>query len=411
MNKDNKEIKRSYFYKGLTAFSVVAASVLFFFLIFRLGTIWGYVKRIIDVLQPLIFGLVMAYLVNPMVNFFTKHFSSFFTKRLKNKDRAKSISNVLSVCLALIIFIIIIIGIFASVIPQFISSISNVITVLPKQIDKLADRTRDFLNNNERAENLLLKALDYEKNWLENDLTAYVNKWAGNLASGVWNMVTFLKNFGVGLMFALYFLLSKKLFANQSRKLLCAVMKDSTVEKILLWIRKSHRVFSGFISGKILDSFIIGILCFIGVTALRIPYTVLVAVIVGVTNIIPVFGPYIGAIPCAALILLTNPVKGLYFIVFIILLQTLDGNFIGPKILGDRTGLSTFWVVFAIVFGGGMFGVIGMLIGVPTFAVFYYLFAALINHILKRKNKPTDSDSYTADALLSADNDKGGADA
>ncbi len=411
MDKNKKEVRRSYFYRGLTAFLVVAASIIFFFLVFRLDAIWGAIKRVIDVLQPLIFGLVMAYLVNPMVNFFYKHFCRYFSKHIKSGKRAEKISNILSVCLSLLIFIFIIIGIFASVIPQFVSSMSNVISVLPSQIDKLSDRIKDFLNANERAESILLKALDYEKNWLQNDLTAYVNKWAGSLASGVWNMVTFLKNFGVGLMFALYFLLSKNLFANQSRKLLCALMNDNIVNKILLWLKKSHRVFSGFISGKLLDSLIIGVLCFIGITVLGIPYPVLVAVIIGVTNVIPVFGPYIGAIPCATLILLTSPIKGLYFIIFIILLQTLDGNFIGPKILGDRTGLSTFWVVFAIVLGGGLFGVAGMLIGVSAFAVFYYLFVALINYVLRKKNKPTDSSHYSSETFLNEKSEGGNFDA
>ena len=149
-----------------------------------------------------------------------------------------------------------------------------------------------------------------------------------------------------------------------------------------------------FIYGKLLDSIIIGVLCFIGLSILKIPYTMLVAVVIGVTNVIPVFGPYLGGIPCAALILLTDPMKGLYFIIFIILLQTLDGNFIGPKILGNSTGLSAFWVVFAIVVGGGLFGVIGMLIGVPLFAVIYYIITSLVNFRLKRKKLPCNSDYY-----------------
>ena len=180
----------------------------------------------------------------------------------------------------------------------------------------------------------------------------------------------------------------------QFRKLLYACLNNAAVEHIFKTGKKAHRIFSGFIYGKLLDSFIIGVLCFIGISILKIPYTMLVAVVIGVTNIIPVFGPYLGAIPCAALILLTDPINGLYFIVFIILLQALDGNFIGPKILGNSTGLSAFWVVFAIVLGGGLFGVVGMLIGVPLFAVIYYLVTTFVNFRLNKKNLPTASDYY-----------------
>lgn len=391
---DKNEMKRSYLYKGVTAFLVVAACVLFYFFVYRIDAIWGYVKRVFDVLQPVIFGLVVAYLVNPIFNFLNKSFLPFFKKRIKKQESAEKITNIICVILSLLIFLIVIAGLVALVIPQFITSISNVITVLPDQLDSIANKSVDYLKSNEKLENALIKLLDYEKNWLENELTAYVNKWATYFASGVINVINFFKNFIVGLIFALYLLLTKNKFSRQSKKLLYAVFNDSTVDKILVWLKRSHEVFSGFISGKLLDSLIIGVLCFIGVTVLKIPYTMLVAVIVGVTNVIPVFGPYIGAIPCAALILMTNPVKGLYFIVFIILLQALDGNFIGPKILGDKTGLDTFWVVFAIVLGGGMFGVIGMLIGVPMFAVIYYIFVALVNYRLKKKNKPISSDCY-----------------
>ena len=169
------------------------------------------------------------------------------------------------------------------------------------------------------------------------------------------------------------------------------------MQKIFTTGHHAHKIFSGFIYGKLLDSFIIGVLCFIGVTVMRMPYTMLVAVVIGVTNIIPVFGPYIGAIPCAALILLYNPMKGLYFIIFIILLQAFDGNLLGPKILGNSTGLSAFWVMFAIVMGGGLFGVPGMLIGVPLFAVIYYLATALVNNFARKKGIPTSSDFYDSE--------------
>lgn len=396
---DKKEIKRAYFYRGLTAFLVVAACVLFFFFIYRVESIWKYVGKIISVLQPVIFGLVIAYLVNPIVNFLKRHLKKLFSKFIKNTNTAQKIADFLSVCLALIFFILIIAAIFALIIPEFVSSISNIITVLPGQIDKFATRFMEYFKDNERLEVILLKLFEYEKNWLQTDLAAYANKIASNFATGIWSVITFFKNFILGIIFALYLLLDKERFGRRFRKLLCAVFSEKQVKKLLGVLRKTDSVFSGFFSGQLLDAAVVGVLCFIGTSILQMPYSLLVAVIIGATNIIPVFGPYIGGIPCTILIMLSDPIKGLYFALFIILLQALDGNFIAPKILGGKTGLENFWVVFAIVLCGGMFGVVGMLIGVPTFAVVYYLVRTVINFRLKKKQLPVDNDSYATNCF------------
>lgn len=172
----------------------------------------------------------------------------------------------------------------------------------------------------------------------------------------------------------------------------CSTPSHANVVRI--FTQKANDIFGGFLIGKIIDSAIIGVLCFIGLSFLNMPYTMLVSVIVGVTNVIPFFGPYIGAIPSTLLILLANPIKGIYFLIFILLLQQLDGNFIGPKILGNSTGLSSFWVIFSILLGGGLFGFLGMLLGVPTFAVIYYIIELIIDGRLHRKNLPESSDYY-----------------
>lgn len=157
---------------------------------------------------------------------------------------------------------------------------------------------------------------------------------------------------------------------------------------------KSNEIFGGFIIGKLIDSAIIGVLCFVGLSLLKMPYVMLVSVIVGVTNVIPFFGPYIGAVPSTILIMLANPLQGVYFIIFILLLQQFDGNILGPKILGNSTGLSAFWVIVAILLGGGLFGFVGMVMGVPTFAVLYYIVQMLVNNHLERKQLPTGSEYY-----------------
>ena len=391
---DNKNFKHDYFLKGLTAFLVIAACVLFAFLVFNIGVILKGVKTVLAVLKPVIFGLVIAYLVNPMIKFFDKYISKITRYKVKNR-----VSNVISVLLAIIIFTVVIVGLFLLVIPQLITSISGFINSFPARLDAISEWGKKFLRENEKLQSVFVRMLEYEKNWLKTDLSGFVNNIAGNLASGVWSVVNFFKNFALGLIFAIYLLLSKDKMINQSKKTMYALFSDKTVGRVLSWLSRSHKVFSGFINGKLLDSLIIGVLCFVGTTVLSIPYALLVSVIVGVTNIIPVFGPYIGGVPSAVLVTIANPVKGLYFIIFVILLQALDGNFIGPKILGDKTGLSNFWVMFAIVVGGGLFGVLGMLVGVPAFAVIYYAFALFVNYRLKQKDKPTNSNSYSREAL------------
>ncbi len=391
----NKNFKLKYFYIGLTAFLTVAACVVFFFLIYRLPGIFSALGKILSVMQPVIIGLIIAYLVNPIANSINGGLLKLSKKYFnKNPEITRKISKAVSVFGALAVFIIILVLIIYMIVPQFIDSISSMIKVLPGQLDAFIKEISAEFERNKDLQNLINAFYEYEKEWLQNDLTGYVNSFASYFASGVWSVVSFLKNFAVGLIFALYILFNKALLMRQFRKLLYACMNNTAVEHIFKTGNKTHRIFSGFIYGKLLDSFIIGVLCFIGISILKIPYTMLVAVVIGVTNIIPVFGPYLGGIPCAALILLTDPIKGLYFIIFIILLQALDGNFIGPKILGNSTGLSAFWVVFAIVVGGGLFGVLGMLIGVPLFAVLYYLITTFVNFRLKRKNLPCDSDYY-----------------
>lgn len=391
----NKNFKLKYFYIGLTAFLTVAACVLFFFLIYRLPGILSVLGKILTVTQPVIIGLIIAYLVNPIANSINggllKLFKKYFNKR---PEISRKVSNAVSVFGALAVFLIILVLIIYMIVPQFIDSISSMIKVLPDQLDAFIKQISAEFERNKDLQHLINAVYEYEKNWLQNDLTGYVNSFATYFASGVWSVVSFLKNFAIGLIFALYILFNKALLMRQFRKLLYACLNNTVLDHIFKTGRKANSIFSGFIYGKLLDSFIIGVLCFIGISILKIPYTMLVAVVIGVTNVIPVFGPYLGAIPCAALILLTDPMKGLYFIIFIILLQALDGNFIGPKILGNSTGLSAFWVVFAIVVGGGLFGVIGMLIGVPLFAVIYYIITAFVNFRLKRKNLPCQSDYY-----------------
>ena len=222
-------------------------------------------------------------------------------------------------------------------------------------------------------------------NWLRTDLMTQVNSLMSNLTVGIFNVISEVFNMLIGVIVSVYILYSKEIFARQCKKAVYALFRADRANMVLHITTKSNEIFGGFVIGKILDSAIIGLLCFIGLTILNMPYTMLVSVIVGVTNVIPFFGPYIGAIPSTILIALEDPMKGVYFLIFILVLQQFDGNILGPKILGNSTGLSAFWVVTSILLGGGLFGFVGMVMGVPTFAVIYYIVDMILDNKLKKK--------------------------
>lgn len=399
---------------------VIAASVLFVFFVFRFSAIYDYVRRIIRILQPLLIGFLIAYLVNPIAVAFDRTLGGQLKKKMKNQQLAGRISNTVSVVVSLLLFLLIIFVFLYLVVPEFIACIDDLIKKLPGQIDALSKQAVSFLDSNEELSGDFSLVLSISKDWLSNELAPKFNEWvsgldwANNIASGVGAvanvlgvLVNFIKNFSVGFIFAFYLLFNKKLYQRQGRKLIFAFFSEEHAARLLRIGNRAHTVFSGFINGKLLDSLIIGILCFIGVSLLRMPYIMLIAVVIGVTNIIPVFGPYIGGIPCAVLVFLNSPVKCLYFVIFIILLQTLDGNILGPKILGDRTGLASIWVVISIVICGGLFGIFGMLIGVPVFALLYYLMRTVINDRLERKKLSVSTDFYDDRVLEKLNGDSG----
>ena len=393
-DEEKKKLWKSYFYKGVTVFLVVAACLSLYFFFEKLPQISDAVAKVFAILQPVVFGLVIAYLLNPIFSFLCGKTNKILAKKIKSEKKCDVIARAASVTVSVLFFLLIIFLLLYLIVPQFITSVSNLITVLPGQIDAWSSRFSDMLQSNRWLKQVLTKAFEYEKDWLETDLTGSVNRYAAQFASGVWNFVNFLKNIALGLIFTIYLLYHKERFIRLSRKVLYVVFPRKTVAGILKVGGKANKVFSGFISGQLVDAAIVGVLCFIGVSIIRVPYAMLIAVIIGATNIIPVFGPYLGGIPCGLLIFLTDPIKCLYFVIFIVLLQMLDGNVIAPKILGTTIGIDSFWVVFAIILGGGLFGIIGMVLGVPTFAILYYLMRSALNARLRKKNLPVDIAFY-----------------
>lgn len=373
--------------KGVTELLVLISAILFFFIIYKFKTIMKVASTICAILMPIILGLVLAYLINPMVVFFERHMERLAAKKISSKKKKRISMRMPAIFLSLVILMLIFYFLAYLVMPQIYTNIRNLIYNLPGQMNKLMEQLSELMKDDRQLsaliDSLYKEGMAFLTEWAKTDMIGQITL----VLSGMVGVVRMVVDFFVGLIVAVYVLASKETLLRQSKMLLRAFFSDDTAEKIKEIMKESNRIFGGFISGKLIDSLIIGILCFIGALILRLPYAVLISVIVGVTNIIPFFGPYIGAVPSAFLILLESPSKGVIFIIFILLLQQFDGNILGPKILGESTGLSPFWVIFSILLGSGLFGVVGMIIGVPTFAVIYYLIKSFIHYRLELRDK------------------------
>lgn len=398
---------REHFSRGMTSFLVIAAAILFYFALLRMHNLSAIVKEVLHVSKPIIYGLILAYIIYPMSAKIEKYLNRFLAKYIKNRKSVGKLSRTIGVMAALVIACSIVTALCNMVIPELYRSIRDMIYTLPGQLSEGIERLNELQTDESTVGQVFNRALnegtEMLQNWLRTDLWSQTNALMTNVTTGVISVLNEVTNILIGIIVSLYVLFSKEKFSAQAKKAVYALMSPAHANMALHIVGKSNQIFSGFIIGKVIDSLIIGILCYIGTAMLKMPYALLVSVIVGVTNVIPFFGPYIGAIPSIILIALVNPMKGVYFLVFILLLQQLDGNVIGPKILGDSTGLSAFWVVFAILLGGGLFGFIGMIMGVPTFAVIYYIIQMLINSKLEKKNLPTESEKYDERSYVTDD--------
>lgn len=393
-----KEKYNSYFRWGMTIFTIITSSILFFFFVFRMDSILSFLGTILSILTPIILGAAIAYLLNPPISVTDKYLFAF----CKRCHIPAKISGFIAMALSISIWLgLLIAGIsmlFSMIVPELYSSIVKLAGDLRTYVNIIYNFVNEHLENNPEILTYVQTALDTltnsVNNWVNNELIIQAQSIMSKLTVGISWVVTLVTNTVVSLIVSVYLLVSKKRFLGQLKKLLYVFLKPDTANATLSIFRQVNKIFGGFISGKIIDSLIIGVLCFIGVSILKMPYPLLISVFIGVTNIIPFFGPFIGAIPCAFLILLIDPGKCLIFLIFIFLLQQLDGNVIGPAILGDSTGVSPFWIVVSILVGGGLFGFIGMLLGVPTFAVIYFLVKTFSEYHLRKKALPTDSMLY-----------------
>lgn len=405
--KQRQEKKRSdwdirpYLAIGALIFLVFCCCIIVFTVIFKYSALKSACSVIVGVLQPILIGAVLGYLLNPLLRRIEGALGKAILPKVKEQEKAKRTIRTISSIIALLIFLMVFGLIIYLMVPALIESVSNLITTMSSNVENfIAWYDNLSLTKGEPLlwESYLLKAAEYIEKWFDSTFvqTSQLQDYLTSITMGAINIVVVLKNVIIGLIVSVYVLMEKERFEGQTKKMIFAVLPTKQANTLIQIVHKVDQIFGGFIIGKIIDSAIIGVICFIGCSILRMPYTLLVSVIVGITNVIPFFGPLIGAVPCVIIVTITDPLHGLYLLIFILALQQVDGNIIGPKILGDSTGLSSFWVIFAILVGSGLFGFVGMLFGVPAFAVIYYLIQRLIAYLLNRRGMPsTKSTDYT----------------
>ena len=385
-----------YFKWGLTAFLVFVACALFWIVFSNLKGFYELILDFFDIISPILFGCLFAYLMNPVMKR-TQHLLEKLLKKTKLSDGKQSVlAKTGGVIASLIVLMFAFYALIALIVPNIVSSLEELLQA--SKLEGYYNRVNTWVNEvfeGSRFEAWFHRALDsvlqFLTDWLKKiDLT----KLLSGVTSSVYNVVMFVFNMLVGVVAAVYILLYQKKLCAQSKKITVAVFNTKHADRLFEIARRTNRIFSGYVIGKIIDAIFVGVVTYFALLIMGMPFAALIAVIVGVTNIIPFFGPFLGAIPSALLLLIEQPLDALYFIIFILVLQMIDGNIIENRILGEKLGISDLWVLVAILVFGGIFGFGGMLLGVPIFAVLYTLIVDGVNGRLRRKCYPTETDLY-----------------
>ena len=386
---------KKYLKIGITGAAILASGILCAFVLFKMPVIISVLKGITEILKPFLYGVVFAYLLAPLCNKIEEKLFQIFPKaKTKARRFICFIAIVISLCVAIAVIWLIIM----MIIPQVWDSVMKIIQMVPQKLIVVNNWIEHMLENQPELqayfEEFSSQAESNIDSLLNVDTIQKVQSIINSLSVQLFGVLGVVKNIFLGLLISAYLLGSRKLFGAQAGLILHGVFSDKWAKIIEEEIRYTDKMFNGFLVGKIIDSAIIGLLCFAGTSIMGFEAPAFISVIIGITNIIPFFGPFIGAIPCGLLLLLENPMHCLYFIIFIFVLQQLDGNVIGPKILGNTTGVSSFWVLFAILLFGGMWGVVGMVIGVPLFAVIYDIIRKLVYRGLRKHKRESMITDY-----------------
>ena len=384
---DKKPHAKPYLYGMLAGFGAISLSIVFFFFIYRFKGFGDAVATLTGILMPFIYGGVIAYLLKPVCNTVENFLRRLFPEKMHG------FAGGLAVAATILFGLLLVYALLMMIIPQLITSVTALYYTGRANMGKFVYWVNhlQFVADNQTLMEYVNKAyaaisVDLDS-WIKNTLMPSMQNIISGVGIGVLNVVTVFKNLIIGIIVAVYLLAARRKFVRQARLILYSIAKPRWADAIVTEVQYADKMFGGFINGKILDSAIIGLLCYLVCVIVQFPSALLVSVIIGVTNVIPFFGPFIGAVPATLLILIQNPIKALWFVLFVLILQQLDGNIIGPKILGNTTGLSSFWVLFAILLFGGLWGFVGMIIGVPLFAVIYDVIKKLVIHGLGRNEE------------------------
>ena len=395
MKHFDKKIKQA----GIISFFVICGGILFYYCLFNSESFFSIGSKIILILMPFIYGFFIAYILNPVMIFIEEKIILPIRIKISKKSiKKKSVIRLFSVILTIGFFLSVVYALIIMVFPQVFESIQSIALKCPDYFNSFNDWLNKVIDNNKDLAKIIAPYMADVETWFIENVLPNLQEWltnaSTNIIGGVYSTISQLIKFVLGIIIAIFLLLNKELYCAQVKKIIYAVLREERANNLINNIRFANKTFGGFLNGKIIDSLIIGILTFIILSICKIPYTMLISVVVGVTNIIPYFGPFLGAIPSIIILLMVNPRQALWFLIIIVIIQQLDGNFIGPKILGDSTGLSSFWVIFAITVFGGFFGVFGMFIGVPLFAVIYAAIRTFVNERLRKKQLPDSTKFY-----------------
>ncbi len=383
--EEKKRIKNPYVKSMLAEAGAFCIAILFFFLIYKASGIRGSINKLISIMRPVVIGFIIAYLLMPVCRRLEKWFDRLFG------GKYGKLNKLLSVVFSMIFGLLIVYFIIIMIAPQMYYSLVTLSNTVPDKAQALVERAETLMKDNPEAleylESFTGSLSEGFSGWLKNTILPKMTNLIGSVGTGVLSVVISIKDTIIGIVVSVYALFARRNVARRARMILNAVLPPKWADIISEEFRFADRMFSGFMSGKLVDSAIIGVICYIFCLIAKMPSALLVSAVIGMTNIIPVFGPYFGAVPMALLILIEDPPKCLIFIIFIIVLQQVDGNIIGPKILGNSTGLSGFSVLIAIILFGGIFGFIGLIIGVPLYAVIYDIMKKLVYLGLKKNGR------------------------
>ena len=387
-------LKNKYFQQAIVILFVGVALILAYYVVNHMPVVREGFAKLNDILLPFYMGIIVAYLLCPIYNATVRIVYKMNKTRFRKPISCLKMARVFGTLIALTVLVIVVAGLIVMVIPDLWDSLMGLAMDAPDMISGAQEWIQLHVDENPELSMLLQGKLenlaDRMMLWAQERLLPGMEA----IMLGVVGTLGTVLDIFVALIICVYILNSKEIFMAQSRKLVLALFKQEKAEEIFEFGKLCNQTFGGFINGKIIDSAIIGVLCFIAMSVLNLPMTMLISVVVGVTNIIPFFGPFIGAIPSIIILLIVDPISAVKFGIMVLVLQQLDGNIIGPKILGKTTKLASFWVMFAIIVGGGLFGFLGMILGVPVFAIMYTYVRRGVNRKLSDKQLETDTGIY-----------------